>query len=167
MARGSIGSEQWRRGWQRESRLLERVRLAAWRREMAELERTWAIASAHDLLIRSAVRAHVRALGSVASRRALKAHASISGGRPRVRRHAVITLLISSRLRFATAAPFPTSLETIRSCLSRDSSRAVVFNRALTAAKLACTYPLSYPLSYPLCRSRHVAPAVPTLSPSQ
>ena len=47
MARGSIGSEQWRRGWQRESRLLERVRLAAWRREMAELERTWAIASAH------------------------------------------------------------------------------------------------------------------------
>ncbi len=47
MARGSIGSEQWRRAWRRESRLLARVRRAAWRREMAELERTWAIASAH------------------------------------------------------------------------------------------------------------------------
>ena len=47
MARGSIGSEQWRRAWQRESRLLARVRHAAWRREMAELERTWAVASAH------------------------------------------------------------------------------------------------------------------------
>jgi hypothetical protein len=43
VARGSIGSEAWRR----ESRLLARVRRAAWRREMAELERRWAIASAH------------------------------------------------------------------------------------------------------------------------
>jgi AcrR family transcriptional regulator len=42
-----IGSEQWRRAWQRERRLLDRVRRAAWRREMAELERTWAIAGAH------------------------------------------------------------------------------------------------------------------------
>jgi hypothetical protein len=47
VARGSIGSEEWRRAWRRESRLLARVRRAAWRREMAELERTWAIASAH------------------------------------------------------------------------------------------------------------------------
>jgi hypothetical protein len=47
VARGSIGSEQWRRAWRRESRLLARVRRAAWRREMAELERTWAIVSAH------------------------------------------------------------------------------------------------------------------------
>jgi hypothetical protein len=47
VARGSIGGEQWRRAWQRESRLLTRMRRAAWRREMAELERTWAIASAH------------------------------------------------------------------------------------------------------------------------
>jgi hypothetical protein len=42
-----IDRQQWRRAWQRESRLLARVRHAAWRREMAELERTWAIATAH------------------------------------------------------------------------------------------------------------------------
>jgi hypothetical protein len=47
VARVLIGSEEWRRAWRRESRLLARVRRAAWRREMAELERTWAIASAH------------------------------------------------------------------------------------------------------------------------
>jgi hypothetical protein len=41
------GSEEWQRAWRRESRLLVRVRRAAWRREMAELERTWAIARAH------------------------------------------------------------------------------------------------------------------------
>jgi hypothetical protein len=46
VARGSIGSDEWRRAWQRESRLLTRVRRAAWRRDMAELEQTWAIASA-------------------------------------------------------------------------------------------------------------------------
>jgi hypothetical protein len=46
-ARVSIGGEEWRRAWRRESRLLARVRRAAWRREMSELERTWAIASAH------------------------------------------------------------------------------------------------------------------------
>jgi hypothetical protein len=47
VARVSIGSEEWRRAWRRELRLLGRVRRGAWRREMAELERTWAIASAH------------------------------------------------------------------------------------------------------------------------
>jgi hypothetical protein len=47
VARVSIGSEEWQRAWRRESRLLVRVRRASWRREMAELERTWAIASAH------------------------------------------------------------------------------------------------------------------------
>jgi len=47
VARVSIGSEEWRRAWRRELRLLGRVRRGAWRREMAELERTWAIVSAH------------------------------------------------------------------------------------------------------------------------
>jgi hypothetical protein len=32
VARVSIGSEEWRRAWRRESRLLARVRRAAWRR---------------------------------------------------------------------------------------------------------------------------------------
>jgi len=41
------GTEEWRSAWQRESRLIARVRRSVWRHEMAELERTWAIASAH------------------------------------------------------------------------------------------------------------------------
>jgi hypothetical protein len=42
-----VGSKKWHRAWRRETRLLTRVKGAAWRREMAELERTGAIASAH------------------------------------------------------------------------------------------------------------------------
>ncbi len=45
--------DEWQRAWRRESRLLAHVRRAAWRREMAELERALAIANAH-------VRPHVR-----------------------------------------------------------------------------------------------------------
>jgi len=70
----SIGSEEWQRPWRRESRLLARVRRAAWRRKMAELERTWAIASAH------AEDVSVRKIAAAAGLGPTRAHAIVRDG---------------------------------------------------------------------------------------
>ncbi len=68
-----VGGAAWRRAWQREARLLARVRRAAWRLAMAELERTWAIASA------SAAGVSLRKLAAAAGLGPTRVHQLVHG----------------------------------------------------------------------------------------